>query len=252
MARSARDAAAILAVISGADPLDASACVEPVPDYLTTLHAGVSDLVIGIDWRFATDEMPAEVIAAMRNASEVFRELGARVCEVALPSMEVVGTQIIAALLAEIAVAHTEYYPQLKDRYGPRLRALLEVARTVDAQSVVRGYQARDRLTGALHSTFTEVDLLLLPAMGCSLPTWDDIDAYDGDVGAMSRTTMRFTMPFNVTGVPTLSLPGGFDDRGLPVGLQLIGWKRAEDKLLRAGHAFQMATDYHTRHPPLD
>ena len=93
--------------------------------------------------------------------------------------------------------------------------------------------------------------LLLVPGLGCLLPTWDEIYALADDMSAMGRSVMRYTTPFNIAGVPTISLPGGFTGDGLPIGLQLVGWKLAEDKLLRAGYAFQQASDHHTRRPVL-
>ncbi len=65
----------------------------------------------------------------------------------------------------------------------------------------------------------------------------------------MSRTLMKFTLPFNLSGAPTLSLPGGFTPGGLPIGLQFIAKRQQEVQLVRAGHAYQSVTDFHTRHP---
>jgi amidase len=251
MARSAADAAAILQAIAGADADDPTALAEPVPDYLSLLGQGASDLVIGVDWGFATGEMPDEIVQAVRGAAEVFTSLGARVREIDFPSTETVGTEIMPVMMAEVAAAHAEHFPAKADRYGPRLRAMLGAAGGIDALTVVRGYQARDRFNGRLRAVFREVDLILTPGLGQIVPTWDDIEAMGDDIGAMSRTLMRFTTPFNVAGVPTISLPGGFTAQGLPVGVQLVGWKLAEPALIRAGCAFQRATAFHTRRPPL-
>jgi amidase len=252
MARSAGDAAAILQAIAGADPDDPTALSEPVPDYLSLLSAGVSDLVIGVDWCFATDQMPEEIETAVRGAAEVFAALGARVREIKFPSTEAVGTEIMPLLMAEVAAAHVAHFPEKADRYGPRLRNMLHAGGSLDAITVVRGYQARDRFNGQLRAAFRDVDLILVPGLGQIIPTWEEIEAYGDDIGAMSRTLMRYTTPFNVAGVPTISLPGGFTASGLPVGVQLVGWKLAEPALIRAGYAFQQATDFHTRRPPLD
>jgi amidase len=251
MTRSAADAAAILQVIAGFDALDTTSLAEPVPDYLANLSAGVSDLVIGVDWSYATDGMADEIVTAVRNAAEVFASLGARVREITFPSTEVVG-EVMPLLTAEIGAAHTDHFPHKADRYGPRLRATLQAAARIDGLTVVRGQQARDRFTGAVRAAFRDIDLLLIPGLGRLLPTWDEIDALANDMGEMGRTVMRYTTPFNIAGVPTISLPGGFTVGGLPVGVQLVGWKLSEDKLLRAGHAFQQVTDFHTRRPAFD
>ena len=129
---------------------------------------------------------------------------------------------------------------------------MLEVGQQIDPISLVRGYQARDKFTGGLRSVFRDVDLILVPGLGHILPTWDELNTMADDMGLLGRTVMRYTTPFNAAGVPTLSLPGGFTASGLPVGIQLVGWKLAEPELLRAGHAFQQVTDFHTRRAPID
>jgi amidase len=117
--------------------------------------------------------------------------------------------------------------------------------------TVARAYQARDRLKGKLQAVFRDVDLILTPGLGAVLPTWEAIEANKNDPRAWGAFT-RFTLPFNMAGVPTISLPGGFTVEGLPIGIQLIGPALAESVLIRAGVAFQAATDFHTRHPALD
>jgi amidase len=252
MARSAGDAAAILQAIAGVDPADPTSLSAPVPDYLAQLGHGVSDLVIGVDWRFATEGMPAEVTAAVQGAAAVFADLGARVREIEFPSTEAVATTIMPVLMVEVAVAHAAHFPEKADRYGPRLRGMLEAAARFDGLTTARAYQARDRFTGALRTAFRDVDLVLVPGLGCIVPTWEEMEALGSDMPRMSRSLMRYTTPFNLAGVPTISLPGGFTAGGLPVGVQLVGWRLAEPALLRAGYAFQQATDFHTRRPPLN
>ncbi|MBV9994070.1 MAG: hypothetical protein JO127_02540, partial [Caulobacteraceae bacterium] len=132
-----------------------------------------------------------------------------------------------------------------------RLRAMLDAGRAADPLAVARAYQARDRFRGRLQRVFQDVDLILTPGLGQIVPTWEAVEAHGDDVARLSRLLMRFTTPFNMAGVPTLSLPAGFTAQGLPVGVQLIGPRLAEPALIRAGCAFQRATDFHTRRPPL-
>ena len=251
MTRSAGDSAAMLQAIAGRDPADQTSLAEPVPDYLAALGQGVSDLTIGIDWSFATEGMAPEIAAAVQNAADVFQSLGARVREIAFPSVTEMGA-VMGMLTAEVLAAHEDHFPSKADRYGPRLRGMLEVGQQIDPISLVRGYQARDKFTGGLRSVFRDVDLILVPGLGHILPTWDELNTMADDMGLLGRTVMRYTTPFNAAGVPTLSLPGGFTASGLPVGIQLVGWKLAEPELLRAGHAFQQVTDFHTRRAPID
>lgn len=252
MARSAADAAAILQVIAGADRDDPTALSEPVPDYLATLNGGISGLTIGIDWQFVAEDTPDEVVNTLHETLAVLESLGARIRDVAFPSTQPVNTEISPLLVAEFAAAHAGWFPAQADRYGPRVRNLLEAAPHFPTAAVVRAYQARDRFTGQVRGVFHDCDLMLTPGLGIVTPTWDEIETMQDDMALMNATVLRFTTPFNVAGVPTISLPAGFSSEGLPLGVQLIGWKLEEEKLIRAGHAFQKATDFHTRHPALD
>lgn len=251
MTRSAADAAAILHAIAGADLDDPTARPEPVPDYLAERGRGISDLVIGVDWEFATGGMPPEISAAVHAAAEVFADLGAQVRSIRFPVSDAAeGMAIGMQMQAEINAAHAEHFPEKADRYGPWLRRVLENS-SIDASAVVRGGQARDRFIGRLRTTFREVDLILTPGLGAVLPTWDEIESHGDDISALGPTLMRFAAPFNAAGVPTISLPGGFTPGGLPIGIQLVGWRLAEPLLIRAGCAFQRVTDFHVRRPPL-
>jgi amidase len=246
MARSAEDAAAILQAIAGADPNDPTALNVAVPDYLAGRNGGISDLVVGIDWAFATDGMPDEVIRAVRGAADVLASLGARVREIVVPWSADDAAQIMALFRAETAVAHAEHWPAKADLYGPWLRKSLESAKDLNAAAVVRASYVRDRFRNQLAGLFGDVDLILAPGIGGRLPTWEEVET--GELGAL----VRFTTPFNAGGVPTISLPGGFTEDGLPVGIQLVGDRLSETTLIRAGVAFQRATSFHTRHPQLD
>jgi amidase len=106
----------------------------------------------------------------------------------------------------------------------------------------------RDRFAGQVADVFRDIDVLLIPVLNAATPTvaeWEEMAK--GDIASM----LRFTAPFDLTGMPALTMNGGFDERGAPIGFQLVGKHLSEDLLLRAGHSFQSATDWHTRHPAL-
>lgn len=253
MARSAADAAAILQVIAGSDPLDPTALQDPVPDYGPLGRGSVRDLVVGIDWTYAAGGMPEEIVRALHDALSVFQDLGLRVREVSFPWNEEDFAATVPIFDAEVALAHAAYYPARADRYGPWLRAMLQQATTnSDRVGLARAYLARERYKGRLRAFFRDIDLLLTPGLGKILPTWNEIESLGGSAMPFDLDLVRFTMPFNMAGTPTLSLPGGFTEKGLPIGLQLIGSWLTEPVLIRAGMAFQQITSHHTRHPPLD
>src|SRR5262249_6671320 len=143
-------------------------------------------------------------------------------------------TAVMPLAAAEMIVAHAEHFPAKADRYGRRLRETLSARTQLDASTVVRGYQARERFKGRVLTVFRSLELLLTPGLGKLLPTWEEIEACADDFANLSRTLLRFTSPFNVAGVPTISLPGGFTDEGLPIGIQLAAPPLAESALIRA------------------
>jgi amidase len=252
MARSARDAAAILQVIAGRDSKDPTALVDPVPDYLRDPNRTLDGLTLGIDWAFIADGIDREIVDALESTRTVLERLGVVIRDVEIPWGDGDAEAGLLAVNAEKALAHRAHYPEHADRYSPQLRRALDGANAMTASEVARGYLARERSRGRFRALFAEADLLLLPAIGRSLPTWDHVDAIrDGAIPFDTRLT-RFTLPFNVTGSPTISLPAGFGPTGLPVGVQLAGTWLDEPTLIRAGAAFQDHTDFHRRYPDLD
>ncbi len=252
IARSAADAAAMLQAMAGPDPRDPSALDAPVPDYLAECGKNISGLTIGIDWAYATGGLDPEIGESLRRAVASFADLGARVKEISLPWDEEDIAATNGLFGAEALAAHLGMFPEQAERYGPRNRAMFQSHLRLDPARVAAGYQGRDRLKGKMQSAFGDVDLILLPGLGRLLPRWDEIEAMFDNLDATREILLRFNSPFNLTGLPTISLPAGFNTQGLPIGIQLVGPILAEPLLIRAGDAFQRATDFHTRHPALD
>jgi amidase len=252
MARSAADAAAVLQTIAGFDPRDTTSLSDPVPDYLGQASEGVAGLTLGIDWQFAAGRMAPEIVQALQNALRVFERLGMRIKEVEFPWRADDESNYGAMFNAEVGLAHVQYYPEQAHRYGPWLREELRRAAELHGIDVAACYVARDQFRGRLRALFGEIDLLLVPGLGRILPNWETMDAMTRGDAELDLQLMRFTSPFNLGGIPTISLPGGFTTEGLPVGIQLAGPWLAESALIRVGVAFQMETDFHKRHPVLD
>ena len=248
MTRSAADCAAALAVIAGADPRDPTALLAPVPDYVAGLGGGIRGLRIGVADAYAFDGVANEVRTMLERALAALLSLGARPVAVAFPSTDDVPTAWGRLCMAETAVAHETTYPSRADAYGPGFAAFLAAAGRVSALELAKAQIERAKFAGALAAMFQDIDVLLAPVMHTTTPTaaeWDEMAR--GDIAGV----LRFTAPFNLTGLPALTLCGGFDQRGAPIGFQLVGKALSEDLLLRAGHAYQSVTDWHTRHPAL-
>ncbi|MBV1688461.1 amidase [Novosphingobium sp. G106] len=252
MARSAADAAAILQAIAGWDPKDTTTLREPVPDYLAQMDGGVNGLTLGIDWNFAARGMAPEIVASLEHARTTLERWGMKVREVTFPWNDDEMADSRTLFGAELALAHEAYFPAQADRYGAWLRGTLEAVAQVRGVDVARGHMLRERYRGRLRALFGELDVLLIPGLGKPLPTWEAMEPMAQGRAPMDMDLMRFTTPFNLSGSPTISLPAGFGPSGLPLGIQLAGPWLAEATLIRAGVAFQEATEFHLRHPLLN
>ncbi len=251
MTRSAADAAAILGVIAGADVNDPTALLAPVPDYLGELARCIRGLRIGIDWSYAGEGTDDAVLAVVKDALAIFAALGAEIREIAFPSPENILANALTLMTAEVAEGHAATFPSRRAEYSPGLAGLLDIGRTISGTDLFRAQKERWAFSGRLAAVFGDVDMIIVPAIGSTVPTFAAAEAAMADPVAGLPSLLRFTLPFNASGSPSITLPGGRDGHGLPIGFQLIGRHLSEDILCRAGHAFQQATDWHTAHPPL-
>ncbi len=249
MTRTAADAAAILSVIAGADPHDPTAVLDPVPDYLAEIGGGIRGLKVGIAKAYAFDGIDAEVLAVLEGAEEVLVALGARLMPVIFPSIEAASTAWGHLCSVETAIAHEATYPSQADAYGAGLGGFIAAGRKVTPFELGKAQITRGKFAGEVAAIFQDIDVLLAPVMTTPTPSaaqW--IEMVKGDISHL----LRYTAEFNFTGQPSITLNGGFDKRGAPIGFQLIGKHLSENLLLRAGHAYQSLTEWHARHPVLD
>ena len=250
MTRSAADAAAVLGAIAGADPNDPTALQEPVPNYLAGLGRGIRGVRIGVDRGFNTTGVDKDMVQVVEEAIAVLADLGADICETRFPSPDRVVKDWLPLCAVETAVAHEATFPKHADRYGPALRGLIEAGRALSGLDLTKILLGRAAFRGEVNAFFQGVDLLAIPAQYAASPTTATMATLGEDPKALEML-LRFTSPFDVTGSPTITLPGGFTAKGLPVAFQLVSRPLEEDLLLRAGHAFQLATDWHKRRPPV-
>lgn len=246
IARSAADAAALLGGIAGYDPKDPTTLLQPVPDYLSTEHAG--DLRIGIDAQWNCEDVDESVRNVLRNAADAFREIGATVVDVTVPDVKQAVVDWSPACAVEAALAHEATYPRRREEYGPILSAVLDAGRALPATDFQRILRRRMELRGRFAELFTQVDVLLAPAQPFAPLSLDTIRTL-GAQPELILKLQRFTAPFDMTGDPTISLPGGFTETGLPIGIQLAAGHLRELQLVQAARAFQKVTSWHRRHP---
>jgi aspartyl-tRNA(Asn)/glutamyl-tRNA(Gln) amidotransferase subunit A len=244
MARSAHDCALLLQAMAGHDPADPASATAPVDDYTARIDAGVAGLRVGVPRRYFYDELEPEMAAAMETALDVFRSLGAAVRDVEIPSIEAAPAGSVI-LFAEAFAYHEDTLRRTPELFGRSARLPISAGGLFTAGEYVQAQRIRERLRAELLAVLTEVDLLVTPVSPGPATTFEA--TYSAPRPRISRT-----MPFNLAGLPALALPCGFTEAGLPLGMQIAGAPFAEALVLRAGHAYQGATDWHTRRPPVE
>lgn len=239
LVRSAADAALLLQVLSG---------MPPVAD----LDRGVAGLRIGIPRQFFWDGLDADVEAACDQAVTVLERRGAVVSDVVIPHAADAGGAAAVVLSAEASAYHERRLREQGDAFGEDVRVRLDRGLFLSAADYLTGQRARRFLTREFLDALAAVDVLLTPAtIAPAALIEEDTRKAPAASLAMSVQYTRCTNPFNLTGLPAMSVPCGFTKEGLPVGLQIVGRPFDEATVLRVGHAYQTATDWHKRRPPL-
>jgi len=248
MARSAADCGLMLGAIAGADPLDPTALPAPVPDYLAGDGQRLAGLRVGIDEAYALEGAEPEVARAFQDAVRSLAGLGATLVPVRMPPVAAVVAAWVPHCGVEAAVAHADTWPARRAEYGPMLATLLDTGMALSGTDYQRLLLARAEFTGRMQSLMAGIDLLLTPVIPFAAPSLARIAALRTEPEYRQRL-QRFTVPFDMSGQPTLTLPAGFTPEGMPLGVQLVAGALREDLLVRAGRAFQSITDWHQRRP---
>ena len=248
MTRTVADCAAMLGVLAGPDERDPSARQIPVPDYLRELDQPLRGLRIGYDEHYSSDGVAPELAAAVREAMAVLEGAGALVEPIVVPPREPALEAGALIVHSDVAHAHDPYFEQNKDRYGPHLREMIESGLGLSAADVARGHELRRQWTGQLEALYESVDVIVCPPTVAPAPPAHLTTALSPDFFTQGRF-FGFTMPFTVSGNPSLTVPCGFTTTGLPMAVQLVGRHFDESRLLQAGHAYQRETNWHNRHP---
>ncbi|HSN32391.1 MAG TPA: amidase [Ideonella sp.] len=250
MARSAADCGAMLGLIAGADANDPTALPDPVPDYLAGDPRDLHDLRIGIDDGYSGEGLDARMRQTLDTAAATLRALGAELRGVAFPDPSDAIRDWPLACAVETAVAHEATFPSRRAAYGPGLAGFIDLGRSAGAMELQKVWLRRRAFAGRVEALLRGIDLLLVPAQPIASPTMSEMRTLGTDPEGFARL-VRFTAPFSMSGHPTITLPAGFTGAGTPTAVQLVARRLGEALLVRAGRAFQRATDWHRRRPML-
>jgi aspartyl-tRNA(Asn)/glutamyl-tRNA(Gln) amidotransferase subunit A len=271
MAHTVEDVARLLQVIAGHDPLDSTSMPLDVPDYVAGLTGDVKGLRIGIPKEYFIEGMQPEVEQGVRAAIAHLESLGAQMIEISLPYTDyslpvyyLIAPAEASANLARydgvrygLRVDKGEMWPTYKATRGQGFGAEVKRRIMLGTYALSAGYydayygkaqQVRTLIKRDFDEAFKQVDVIAAPvapttAFKIGENMNDPIKMYLEDV---------FTIPASLAGVPGLSVPCGFDNHQLPIGLQLIGPAFREDAVLRVGHAYEQTTEWHKERPQVD
>jgi aspartyl-tRNA(Asn)/glutamyl-tRNA(Gln) amidotransferase subunit A len=248
LTRTVEDAAILLGSVAGIDPLDPTCSPAPVPDYRAGLNGEVRGLHLGVleEHMNGADLRPGVAEAAWAAVAEL-EKAGMVIKKIQLPSLASADLALLLAILPEGTLVHEEWLRQRPQDYAEMTRQQLETGALIPAVDYLRAQQYRARLLGECLAAFQEVDVLVSPTVAWEAPQEDPSMA-----GGDGATEARRTGPFNLTGLPALSLPCGFGPAGLPLGLQITGSPYAEEMVLRVAHAYEQSAGWFERHPTLE
>jgi aspartyl-tRNA(Asn)/glutamyl-tRNA(Gln) amidotransferase subunit A len=254
LARSVPDAAILLGLLAGRDPLDPASSPHRVEDYRGALRKPLRKFRLGRPREFYWDKLDTEVRRATEAAVRDLEKQGAVVSEVSLPHVRESNEAATNMSLAEARRVHEAagYFPGCASEYTEDVRARIEAGGQVSAIKFLEALEMRSLLQAEFSAAFQEVDAIVAPTIPIPAPpiTSDSVLIAGEQVG-VRPALVGMNRPANFTGLPALSVPCGFTREGLPIGLQLIGRAFDEATLLRIAYAYERNHDWGARHPKL-
>jgi len=244
IARSVADAAMLLNALAGYDRLDIASVEHPAEDYVAALKQPVGDLRIGVARVPFFDLLDADVSKAVDEALRTIAKLTKTMTDATLPSTRDIG------VAAETFAYHEETYGRMAGRYMIPTRRALQNGGNAKAGEYIRAHWRLELLRRTIDDAFKNVDLVVLPTRRRTPRTVDaSIKREETDVPR--NPELENTGAFNIYGIPAISIPCGFTAAGLPVGLMIAGPRFSEGKVLALAHAFEQATAFHSKKPPI-
>ncbi len=236
------DAALMMQVMSGR--ASAEPCAEP--SFISAFDAPLANLRIGVPREFFFDDLHPEIAEATEKAIELFRKLHADIREVKLA----VSTDRTLAS-AEAYAYHKSFVAQSPELYQPATRVRIQAGADIQPADVLRATHDLEVSRQEIREVFDEVDVMLTPTVPIPPPVIADLQKRPEDLRPQELIMLRNTRPFNVWGIPTISIPCGFMKDGMPIGLQLAAAPRRGIVVLQAAQAYEQATEWHKKMPSL-
>ncbi|NLI68302.1 MAG: aspartyl/glutamyl-tRNA amidotransferase subunit A [Bacilli bacterium] len=249
MTKTVKDAAALLEVIAGYDPKDSTTVNVPVDQYLDVITGDVKDLVIGINEEYFFNNVDKDIEQAVRNKIRQLEKEGARIQEVDIPSLQFSEWAVMTTIISEPAAIHQQNHLNRPEDFGEDLQFLFDLGELPSAVDYIHAQQIRRHLKQDFQNVFENIDVLITPTLPIQTPKIgaDTVELNGEEVGVLDHI-IRFTGPFNITGLPALSVPCGFKGH-LPIGIQIVGKPFDEKTILNVGYAIEQMNPLQGRIP---
>lgn len=254
LARTVADCAAALDAIAGPDRSDPTCLDVDWPGFGVGLTESPRGLRVGVIRNHFHDPIQPDVAEAFGVAFKVLRELGCELIDVEIPELAHTMAAEFGIVGPEAAAYHRDLLGRNPELIDPGIRGLLVAGRLLPADHYLKARAAREIIKAAAESTFREhrLDVVVTPQLPATAATRDQTEfSYPTGVEDVTSSYVRTTAPFNLTGQPALSVPCGFDREQLPIGLQIAGRPLGDAIVLRLGHAYEQATQWHRHGPPV-
>lgn len=243
MCWTSEDCALMMQVLAGHDPGDPASAEVAVPDFAAVLGSDLSGLRVGLVRHFYEKDAPsgAETISALERAATLLSRLGAKVADITIAPRAAYADLCMIIMEAEAYAIHERHLTTTPEMYGALGRRWITSGAMIPASTYINAQRLRRKLTADLVTRMRDVDVLLMP-------TWGEPASEFGDAASL-RLDVAFTMPFNVTGNPALSVCSGFSSDGLPLSMQIVGRHFEDATVLKIGDAFEKASGLRAHRP---
>jgi len=242
LAATVSDAAIVLQAIAGYDAADITTADVPVADYVSALREGAKSLRVGVPRAYFFDDLDSEVASAMEHA---LRGIATLVAEIKDVQLDVPIDRTLQA--AESYAYHAENVTKTPELYQPETVRRIRSGEKTSAAEYIQRRRELDEARRSIGQVFTDVDVLVTPTMPIPAPAIAELKSDPEALRPVELRLLRNTRPFNVWGLPAISVPCGFTRSGLPISLQIAGPHWREDLVLQLAHAYEQATAWHKR-----
>jgi aspartyl-tRNA(Asn)/glutamyl-tRNA(Gln) amidotransferase subunit A len=246
LAATVEDAAIVLQAVAGYDAADITSADVPVADYVSAVREGVKGMRVGVPRAYFFDDLDAEVAAAMEHALRGLQSLGAELREVEL---QVPTDRTLQA--AESYAFHAENVAKTPELYQAETVRRIRSGEKVTVAEYIQRRRELEEGRRNIRAVFGDVDVLVTPTMPMPAPAIAELKANSEALRPAELRLLRNTRPFNVWGLPAISVPCGFTQSGLPIGMQIAGPHWREDLVLRVARGYEQATAWHGRCRPI-